>query len=40
MVSSVYECPFRLFAKELKYSMKAKAVEASLQDPIQVIDLV
>lgn len=40
MVSSVYECPFRLFAKELKYSMKAKAVEASLQDPVQVIDLV
>lgn len=37
MVSSTYEFPFRLFAKELKYSMKAKAVETSLQNPIQVI---
>lgn len=31
---------FRLFAKELKYSMKAKAVEASPPNPIQVINLV
>lgn len=37
MVSSIYVFPFRLFAKELKYSVKAKAVETLRQNPIQVI---
>lgn len=40
IVSSVYEFPFRLFAKELKYSKKTKAVKDSLHNPIQVIYLV